>query len=114
MGMKSAGGGGGGGEIIQVQGGHIVRSTGRKDRHSRYTQPKAPETAASGCLPTPPSNSTMFKTASAMTAPAKRLTGSSRKQNPPLTGLLSFLLGTLSLVLQQTMQTPINPIQMKW
>ncbi|XP_054810300.1 transcription factor TCP4-like [Prosopis cineraria] len=33
MGMKSTGG-----EIVQVQGGHIVRSTGRKDRHSKvYT-----------------------------------------------------------------------------
>lgn len=43
MGMKSAGGGaGGGGEIIQVQGGHIVRSTGRKDRHSKVYTAKGP------------------------------------------------------------------------
>ncbi|CAI0461128.1 unnamed protein product [Linum tenue] len=34
--------GGGGGEIIQVQGGHIVRSTGRKDRHSKVYTAKGP------------------------------------------------------------------------
>lgn len=38
MGMKSAGGG----EIVQVQGGHIVRSTGRKDRHSKVYTAKGP------------------------------------------------------------------------
>ncbi|XP_054789757.1 transcription factor TCP4-like [Prosopis cineraria] len=38
MGMKSAGGG----EIVQVQGGHIVRSTGRKDRHSKVYTSKGP------------------------------------------------------------------------
>ncbi|KAJ8752100.1 hypothetical protein K2173_001775 [Erythroxylum novogranatense] len=37
MGMKS-----GGGEIIQVEGGHIVRSTGRKDRHSKVFTAKGP------------------------------------------------------------------------
>ncbi|XP_062152844.1 transcription factor TCP4-like [Alnus glutinosa] len=37
MGMKSAGG-----EIVQVQGGHIVRSTGRKDRHSKVYTAKGP------------------------------------------------------------------------
>lgn len=37
MGMKSTGG-----EIIQVQGGHIVRSTGRKDRHSKVYTAKGP------------------------------------------------------------------------
>lgn len=43
MGTKStAGGGGGGGEIIQVQGGHIVRATGRKDRHSKVYTAKGP------------------------------------------------------------------------
>ncbi|KAF9670694.1 hypothetical protein SADUNF_Sadunf13G0095300 [Salix dunnii] len=31
-----------GGEIIQVQGGHIVRSTGRKDRHSKVYTAKGP------------------------------------------------------------------------
>ncbi|CBI21949.3 unnamed protein product, partial [Vitis vinifera] len=36
--MKSAGGG----EIVQVQGGHIVRSTGRKDRHSKVYTAKGP------------------------------------------------------------------------
>ncbi|KAI9086690.1 hypothetical protein K1719_031284 [Acacia pycnantha] len=39
--MKSAAGGGGG-EIVQVQGGHIVRSTGRKDRHSKVYTSKGP------------------------------------------------------------------------
>lgn len=38
MGMKSAVGG----EIVQVQGGHIVRSTGRKDRHSKVYTAKGP------------------------------------------------------------------------
>ncbi|XP_057955568.1 transcription factor TCP4 [Malania oleifera] len=38
MGMKSSTGG----EIIQVQGGHIVRSTGRKDRHSKVYTAKGP------------------------------------------------------------------------
>ncbi|CAN0913610.1 Transcription factor TCP4 [Linum grandiflorum] len=46
MGTKSGGGRGGGGagegEIIQVQGGHIVRSTGRKDRHSKVYTAKGP------------------------------------------------------------------------
>ncbi|KAM0938608.1 putative transcription factor TCP family [Dioscorea sansibarensis] len=31
-----------GGEIVQVQGGHIVRSTGRKDRHSKVCTAKGP------------------------------------------------------------------------
>ncbi|XP_041007099.1 transcription factor TCP4-like [Juglans microcarpa x Juglans regia] len=35
--MKSTGG-----EIVQVQGGHIVRSTGRKDRHSKVYTSKGP------------------------------------------------------------------------
>ncbi|BAT89520.1 transcription factor TCP4-like [Vigna umbellata] len=34
--------GGGGGEIVEVQGGHIVRSTGRKDRHSKVCTAKGP------------------------------------------------------------------------
>ncbi|KAG9446123.1 hypothetical protein H6P81_012251 [Aristolochia fimbriata] len=38
----AAGGGGGGGEIVEVQGGHIVRSTGRKDRHSKVCTAKGP------------------------------------------------------------------------
>ncbi|KAG0463959.1 hypothetical protein HPP92_020028 [Vanilla planifolia] len=33
---------GGGGEIVEVQGGHIVRSTGRKDRHSKVCTSKGP------------------------------------------------------------------------
>ncbi|MED6149005.1 hypothetical protein PIB30_058314 [Stylosanthes scabra] len=33
---------GGGGEIVQVEGGHIVRSTGRKDRHSKVYTAKGP------------------------------------------------------------------------
>ncbi|KAG8642506.1 transcription factor TCP4 isoform X2 [Manihot esculenta] len=33
---------GAGGEIVQVQGGHIVRSTGRKDRHSKVSTAKGP------------------------------------------------------------------------
>ncbi|KAM1772273.1 hypothetical protein ACFX15_046144 [Malus domestica] len=37
MGMKGCGG-----EIVQVQGGHIVRSTGRKDRHSKVYTAKGP------------------------------------------------------------------------
>ncbi|KAJ1387906.1 hypothetical protein SESBI_39604 [Sesbania bispinosa] len=37
MGMKSTGE-----EIVQVQGGHIVRSTGRKDRHSKVYTAKGP------------------------------------------------------------------------
>ncbi|GAV75987.1 TCP domain-containing protein [Cephalotus follicularis] len=37
MGMKSTGG-----EIVQVQGGHIIRSTGRKDRHSKVSTAKGP------------------------------------------------------------------------
>ncbi|KAJ4729694.1 transcription factor TCP4-like [Melia azedarach] len=37
MGMKSTEG-----EIVQVQGGHIVRSTGRKDRHSKVYTSKGP------------------------------------------------------------------------
>ncbi|KAK4787876.1 hypothetical protein SAY86_011709 [Trapa natans] len=32
----------GGGEIVQVQGGHIIRSTGRKDRHSKVYTSKGP------------------------------------------------------------------------
>jgi len=34
--------GSGGGEIVEVQGGHIVRSTGRKDRHSKVCTAKGP------------------------------------------------------------------------
>ncbi|KAK4745378.1 hypothetical protein SAY87_011690 [Trapa incisa] len=34
--------GGSGGEIVQVQGGHIIRSTGRKDRHSKVYTSKGP------------------------------------------------------------------------
>ncbi|KAL9297940.1 hypothetical protein ACSQ67_023836 [Phaseolus vulgaris] len=34
--------GGGVGEIVEVQGGHIVRSTGRKDRHSKVCTAKGP------------------------------------------------------------------------
>lgn len=37
MGMKRAEG-----EIVQVQGGHIIRSTGRKDRHSKVFTAKGP------------------------------------------------------------------------
>ncbi|KAF8409005.1 hypothetical protein HHK36_005076 [Tetracentron sinense] len=37
LGIRSAGG-----EIVQVQGGHIVRSTGRKDRHSKVCTAKGP------------------------------------------------------------------------
>ncbi|KAK4484487.1 hypothetical protein RD792_007070 [Penstemon davidsonii] len=33
---------GGSGEIVQVQGGHILRSTGRKDRHSKVYTSKGP------------------------------------------------------------------------
>ncbi|GAB2274750.1 transcription factor [Dionaea muscipula] len=33
---------GAGGEIVQVQGGHIIRSTGRKDRHSKVYTAKGP------------------------------------------------------------------------
>uniref|UniRef100_A0ACD5VX13 Uncharacterized protein n=1 Tax=Avena sativa TaxID=4498 RepID=A0ACD5VX13_AVESA len=36
------GGGGGGGEIVAVQGGHIVRATGRKDRHSKVCTARGP------------------------------------------------------------------------
>ncbi|CAK9324321.1 unnamed protein product [Citrullus colocynthis] len=39
LGMRT---GGGGGEIVEVQGGHIVRSTGRKDRHSKVCTAKGP------------------------------------------------------------------------
>ncbi|KAJ3694220.1 hypothetical protein LUZ60_009700 [Juncus effusus] len=39
---RGRGGGGGGGEIVAVQGGHIVRSTGRKDRHSKVCTAKGP------------------------------------------------------------------------
>nr|KYP40774.1 Transcription factor TCP3 [Cajanus cajan] len=35
-------GGSGNGEIVEVQGGHIVRSTGRKDRHSKVCTAKGP------------------------------------------------------------------------
>ncbi|KAL2326778.1 hypothetical protein Fmac_020205 [Flemingia macrophylla] len=35
-------GGSSGGEIVEVQGGHIVRSTGRKDRHSKVCTAKGP------------------------------------------------------------------------
>ncbi|KAK4779072.1 hypothetical protein SAY86_006600 [Trapa natans] len=35
-------GGGGGGEIVEVQGGHIIRSTGQKDRHSKVCTSKGP------------------------------------------------------------------------
>uniref|UniRef100_A0A7N0SXX5 TCP domain-containing protein n=1 Tax=Kalanchoe fedtschenkoi TaxID=63787 RepID=A0A7N0SXX5_KALFE len=38
LGMRNSGGG----EIIEVQGGHIVRSTGRKDRHSKVCTAKGP------------------------------------------------------------------------
>ncbi|KAL2476405.1 Transcription factor TCP4 [Abeliophyllum distichum] len=31
-----------GGEIVEVQGGHIIRSTGRKDRHSKVCTSKGP------------------------------------------------------------------------
>ncbi|GAB2262999.1 hypothetical protein Droror1_Dr00003996 [Drosera rotundifolia] len=34
--------GNGGGEIVQVQGGHIIRATGRKDRHSKVYTAKGP------------------------------------------------------------------------
>ncbi|KAK3012372.1 hypothetical protein RJ639_012729 [Escallonia herrerae] len=37
MAMKSTGG-----EIVQVQGGHILRATGRKDRHSKVFTAKGP------------------------------------------------------------------------
>ncbi|KAL4189670.1 hypothetical protein AMTRI_Chr08g166520 [Amborella trichopoda] len=33
---------GGGGEIIEVEGGHILRATGRKDRHSKVCTAKGP------------------------------------------------------------------------
>ncbi|KAJ8439979.1 hypothetical protein Cgig2_008362 [Carnegiea gigantea] len=39
MGLRS---GTGGGEIVQVQGGHIIRATGRKDRHSKVFTAKGP------------------------------------------------------------------------
>lgn len=39
VGMKS---GAAGGEIIEVDGGHIIRSTGRKDRHSKVYTAKGP------------------------------------------------------------------------
>ncbi|XP_022984518.1 transcription factor TCP4 [Cucurbita maxima] len=42
LGMRTGRGGGGGGEIVEVQGGHIVRSTGRKDRHSKVCTAKGP------------------------------------------------------------------------
>ncbi|XP_059662701.1 transcription factor TCP4-like [Cornus florida] len=38
FGLRNAGGG----EIVEVQGGHIVRSTGRKDRHSKVCTAKGP------------------------------------------------------------------------
>ncbi|CAH1425723.1 unnamed protein product [Lactuca virosa] len=41
LGLRGTGGGGGG-EIVEVQGGHIVRSTGRKDRHSKVCTAKGP------------------------------------------------------------------------
>lgn len=37
-----SGGGGGGGEIVEVEGGRIVRSIGRKDRHSKVCTAKGP------------------------------------------------------------------------
>ncbi|KAI3774951.1 hypothetical protein L1987_49516 [Smallanthus sonchifolius] len=37
LGLRSSGG-----EIVEVQGGHIVRSTGRKDRHSKVCTAKGP------------------------------------------------------------------------
>ncbi|KAL6838645.1 hypothetical protein ACP4OV_031359 [Aristida adscensionis] len=40
--VRGGGGGGGGGEIVAVQGGHIVRSTGRKDRHSKVCTARGP------------------------------------------------------------------------
>lgn len=42
MGLKGGGAGGGQGEIVQVQGGHIIRATGRKDRHSKVYTAKGP------------------------------------------------------------------------
>ncbi|KNA08315.1 hypothetical protein SOVF_163700 [Spinacia oleracea] len=41
MGLKNTTGGGGG-DIVQVQGGHIIRATGRKDRHSKVFTAKGP------------------------------------------------------------------------
>lgn len=43
MGLKGYSvGGEGGGEIVEVQGGHIIRATGRKDRHSKVFTSKGP------------------------------------------------------------------------
>ncbi|KAH8494172.1 hypothetical protein H0E87_020803 [Populus deltoides] len=72
------------GEIVEVQGGLIVRPTGRKrpPQQGLYSQ-KAPETAASGSQPTLLSSSTMCRTASATIVPAKLSIGSSRKPRPP-------------------------------
>nr|QOH99224.1 cincinnata [Gerbera hybrid cultivar] len=39
LGLRNSGAGG---EIVEVQGGHIVRSTGRKDRHSKVCTAKGP------------------------------------------------------------------------
>nr|UDM55031.1 TCP transcription factor 18 [Rorippa aquatica] len=42
MGLKGYSVGEGGGEIVEVQGGHIIRATGRKDRHSKVFTSKGP------------------------------------------------------------------------
>nr|XP_043623660.1 transcription factor TCP4-like [Erigeron canadensis] len=42
LGLRTSGASGIGGEIVEVQGGHIVRSTGRKDRHSKVCTAKGP------------------------------------------------------------------------
>ncbi|CAL1407049.1 unnamed protein product [Linum trigynum] len=60
---------------------------------TRSTPPKVPETAGSGSLPTPPSNSTKCRTASATAGPAKPSIGSSRRPNRPSTNWPSFLPG---------------------
>lgn len=41
-GLRNTGRSNTGGEIVEVQGGHIVRSTGRKDRHSKVCTAKGP------------------------------------------------------------------------
>ncbi|KAG2327632.1 hypothetical protein Bca52824_010360 [Brassica carinata] len=42
MGLKGYSAGDGVGEIIEVPGGHIIRATGRKDRHSKVFTSKGP------------------------------------------------------------------------
>ncbi|KAL0301221.1 UNVERIFIED_CONTAM: Transcription factor TCP4 [Sesamum radiatum] len=81
------------GEIVEVQGGHIVRSTGRKDRHSKVCTAKGPRDRRVRLAAHTAIQFYDVQDRLGYDRPSKAVIGSSRRRRRPLMSSRSSLLG---------------------